>query len=72
MGARRLVRVLALVLPLAVITTAANPPWTQQQELTASDGVDGDSFAASVSVSGDTAVIGAPGAINSRGVAYVL
>jgi uncharacterized protein (TIGR03437 family) len=71
MGARRLVRVLALVLPLAVITTAANPPWTQQQELTASDGVDGDSFAASVSVSGDTAVIGAPGAINSRGVAYV-
>jgi len=34
--------------------------WTQQQELTASDGQAGDYFGSSVSVDGDTAVIGAP------------
>ncbi len=41
--------------------------WTQQQELTAPDGAGGDGFGLSVSVSGDTALIGAPG----NGVAYV-
>ncbi|MGB7760052.1 MAG: hypothetical protein WBL61_09495 [Bryobacteraceae bacterium] len=70
-GARRLVRVLALVFPVAVIAAAANPPWTQQQELAAPDGAVPDSFGQSVSVSGDTAVIGDPGAINDQGVAYV-
>jgi hypothetical protein len=35
--------------------------WTAQQVLTASDGAEGDSFGASVSVSGDTLVVGAPG-----------
>jgi len=34
--------------------------WTQQAKLTASDGVNGDHFGASVSVSGDTALAGAP------------
>src|ERR1022692_473480 len=33
--------------------------WTQQAKLTASDGVNGDHFGASVSVSGDTALAGA-------------
>ncbi|MGA3025586.1 MAG: BACON domain-containing carbohydrate-binding protein [Bryobacteraceae bacterium] len=41
--------------------------WTQQQELTASDGAAGDNFGYSVSVSGDTAVVGAYG----HGAAYV-
>src|SRR5208282_3420634 len=37
-----------------------DPTWTQQQELTASNGAADDFFGNSVSVSGDTAVIGAP------------
>ena len=45
--------------------------WTQQQKLTASDGVVGDAFGGSVSVSGDTAVIGAYGKASDPGVAYV-
>src|SRR5258708_1229774 len=36
-----------------------DPLWTQQQELQASDGTANDYFGNSVSVSGDTAVIGA-------------
>jgi hypothetical protein len=44
--------------------------WTQQKELTASDSAQYDQFGASVTVSGDTAVIGAPGK-NDQGVAYV-
>src|ERR1035437_5798327 len=45
--------------------------WSQQQELTASDGASGDSFGNSVGVSGDTAVIG-NGQTNYRpGAAYV-
>ncbi|MBI5668269.1 MAG: hypothetical protein HZC41_09705 [Chloroflexi bacterium] len=34
--------------------------WVQQARLTASDGVFGDQFGASVAISGDTAVVGAP------------
>jgi len=34
--------------------------WSQQAELTSSDGVDGDAFGNSVSLSGSTAVMGAP------------
>jgi uncharacterized protein (TIGR03437 family) len=45
--------------------------WTQQQELTASDGAAGDLFGHSVSVSGDTAVIGAFGRSSQSGAAYV-
>jgi len=47
-----------------------DPFGTQQQELTASDGAANDSFGISVSVSGDTAVIGAPGKSNA-GTTYV-
>lgn len=45
--------------------------WGQQQELTASDGVANDYFGSSVSVSGDTAAVGAVGRNNSQGAAYV-
>ncbi|MGA3027311.1 MAG: FG-GAP repeat protein [Bryobacteraceae bacterium] len=45
--------------------------WSQQQELTASDGAYNDQFGQSVSVSGDTAVIGAGGWNTYQGAAYV-
>ena len=45
--------------------------WSQQQELTASDGAAGDEFGTSVSVDGDTAVIGASGKSGAQGAAYV-
>ena len=49
--------------------------WTQQQELTASDGTAGDGFAHSVAISGDTAVAGAVmhdvAAAIDQGSAYV-
>ena len=48
-----------------------DPVWTQQQELTASDGAASDWFGNSVSVSGDTAVIGAYRKNGSQGAAYV-
>ncbi len=48
-----------------------NPQWVQQQKLVAADGVADDQFGISVSVSGDTAIVGAFGANSSRGAAYV-
>jgi uncharacterized protein (TIGR03437 family) len=53
--------------PLAVVA----PAWTQILELTASDGVPGDRFGNSVSVSGNTAVIGASESNGAEGAAYV-
>jgi hypothetical protein len=45
----------------AYVFVRSGTTWTQQQELTASvDGAPSDSFGASVSVSGDTAFVGAP------------
>lgn len=35
--------------------------WSQQAEILASDGATGDSFGWSVSISGDTVLVGAPG-----------
>jgi len=55
----------------AYVYVRSGGAWTQQQKLTASDGVPGDVFAGAVAVSGDTAVIGAPGKNNGQGVAYV-
>ena len=37
----------------------SNGVWSEQQKLTASDGAQDDSFGYSVSIDGDTAVIGA-------------
>ncbi len=52
-----------------------DPLWTQQAELTASDGKIGDNFGWSVSVSGNTALIGAyskkVGSNASQGAAYI-
>jgi len=48
-----------------------DPTWVQQQELTASDGVFNDQFGYALAVSGDTAVIGAPGKNDNQGAAYV-
>jgi len=46
-------------------------PWVQLAELTASDGAPGDTFGSSVSISGNTVVVGAPNSNNFRGAAYV-
>ncbi len=70
-GASRFVRALALAFSIAALAAAANPTWTEQQELAASDGLAYDEFGWSVSVSGDTAVIGASGRNNAQGAAYV-
>src|SRR5262249_27117591 len=49
--------------------------WTQQKKLTAADGAAGDQLGASVAISGDTVVVGAPlsdiGANADQGSAYV-
>jgi uncharacterized protein (TIGR03437 family) len=43
------------------VFTESGTAWTQQQELTASDGAANDNFGISVSLSGSTALSGAPG-----------
>ena len=45
--------------------------WSQQQKLTANDGTLGDYFGTAVALFGNTAVIGAPLKLGSRGAAYV-
>ncbi|HEX9713604.1 MAG TPA: FG-GAP repeat protein [Actinomycetota bacterium] len=58
----------------AYVFTRSGGAWTQQAKLTASDGTVGDFFGVSVSVSGDTALIGAYGDDDngsSSGSAYV-
>jgi uncharacterized protein (TIGR03437 family) len=54
----------------AYVFAFANGSWSQQAKLTASDGVSGDQFGTSVSLDGQTAVIGAPGN-SAQGAAYV-
>ena len=46
---------------VAYVYVRSNGAWSEQQKLTASDGAQGDVFGASVSIDGDTAVIGAYG-----------
>ena len=46
-------------------------PFVQEAKLTASDGASGDAFGTSVSISGNTVVVGAPDANNGQGAAYV-
>jgi len=45
--------------------------WTQQAELTASDGTEGDEFGYSVAISGSHAVVGAFSKNSSTGAAYL-
>jgi uncharacterized protein (DUF2345 family) len=46
-------------------------PWVQLAKLTASDGAAFDTFGASVSISGDTVVVGSPDSNDLMGAAYV-
>ena len=57
----------------AYVFTCSGTPctWTQQQELTASDGASGDEFGNTVAVSGATVIIGAPYKNAYQGAAYV-
>ena len=55
----------------AYVFTRTDTTWTQQQKLLASDGTAYDYFGESVSISGDTALIGAFGTDNFKGSAYV-
>ena len=53
----------------AYVFVQSDGMWTEQAELTASDGAFGDNFGQSVSVSGSLAVIGAPNQNSSQGAA---
>ncbi len=55
----------------AYVFVRAKKKWSQQAILTASDGATNDSFGDSVSISGDTAVVGADGRKSLTGAAYV-
>ena len=63
------------VMGAAYVFVLSNGAWSQQAELTASDGAANDDFGFSVAVYGDTAVIGAfgkaNGTKNAQGAAYV-
>lgn len=52
----------------AYVFVRSGTTWTQQAELTASDGAATDGFGLAVAISGSTALIGAPG--KNSGVAY--
>ena len=55
----------------AYVYVRSNGVWSKQQKLTASDGSENDRFGYSVSIDGDTAVIGAYGDDGYTGSAYV-
>jgi uncharacterized protein (TIGR03437 family) len=55
----------------AYVFVLTDGTWSQQAKLTALDGETGDLFGSSVSVDGQTAVIGAAGSISGQGAAYV-
>jgi len=56
---------------VAYVFVRSGSTWTQQAELAASDAASGDAFGGSVSLSGNTAVVGANGKLTGQGVAYV-
>lgn len=55
----------------AYVFTRGGSTWTEQARLTASDGAAGDYFGQDVSLSGDTALVGAFGVSGYLGAAYV-
>jgi FG-GAP repeat len=55
----------------AYVFVPSGTTWSQQAELTASDGAAGDQFGNAVAISGSTAVIGAPYNNGATGAAYV-
>ncbi len=56
----------------AYVFVRSGSSWSQQQEVTASDGAASDRFGDAVAVSGDTAIVGADGKASNQGAAYVL
>jgi hypothetical protein len=55
----------------AYVFVRADTTWSQQQKLQAPDGTSTNAFGVSVTVSGDTAAVGSPGAPPGIGAAYV-
>jgi hypothetical protein len=55
----------------AVVFVRGGTTWTQQAQLAPADGATGDAFGASVSLSPNTIVVGAPGKAGQTGAAYV-
>ncbi|AKU98770.1 hemagglutinin protein [Labilithrix luteola] len=55
----------------AYVFVRSGEAWFQQQKLTGSDIVQGDSFGISVALSGDTVIVGAYATANRQGAAYV-
>ena len=55
----------------AYVFTRSGSTWTQRAELIASDGAANDQFGASVAISGETALVGAPFNHDYQGAAYV-
>ena len=55
----------------AYVFTRSGVTWSQQQKLTAADAASSDYCGSAVSISGDTAVIGASGKDTSRGACYI-
>ncbi|HYL37027.1 MAG TPA: hypothetical protein VEV17_14020 [Bryobacteraceae bacterium] len=55
----------------AYVFLETGPNWSQQAELTATDGNAGDGFGTSVALNGTTGVVGAPGRANGKGTVYV-
>jgi hypothetical protein len=53
------------------VFTRTGTTWTQKYKIRASDGAEGDSFGFSISLDGDTALIGAHGDDSLKGSAYV-
>jgi uncharacterized protein (DUF2345 family) len=65
------VRLLLRVSDVGALYPVVIDPWVQLAKLTASDGATGDIFGSSVSISGNTAVVGSPNSNDFRGAAYV-
>jgi len=55
----------------AYVFVGSGSTWSQQAELTASDGAAADAFGFSVALSGSTAVVSAPNKNSQTGAAYV-
>ncbi|MBS0195558.1 MAG: hypothetical protein JSR77_02265 [Planctomycetes bacterium] len=51
----------------AYVFTRSGTTWTQQAQLAAADGAANDNFGLSIAISGDTAIVGNPAALNYRG-----
>jgi FG-GAP repeat len=72
----RITGIAAIIAACSLASVASAATWTETDKLTASDGADGDRFGNAVSISGDTAIIGATGvnyySNDYAGAAYVL